>query len=193
MITIIANVRSAGRSKSIGRKNGSISPENSSSEISGTPRTNSMNSTDAVLITGSSDWRPSASRMPNGMPSAIPTTAVNSVMWRPPQSSHPNPSKGITTSIAYTAPATANGIAHFRSLPAVVVGASRWPISLTAQKKATNPSVTPPSLEVPASTSIDVIASTEPMNTARRRIAPGMRQPSSRLAITSTNAAAMPM
>ena len=59
--------------------------------ISGTPRISSMNMTQNILITGRLDLRPSASRMPTGSDTAIPTKERISVTMRPPQS-------GVSTS-----------------------------------------------------------------------------------------------
>ena len=56
-----------------------------STVTSGTPRHNSMNAIDAERMTGSSDLRPSASRMPSGSENTMPVTATTSVTVSPPQ------------------------------------------------------------------------------------------------------------
>jgi len=58
-----------------------------STVISGMPRQNSMNTTEASLMTGILERRPSASRMPSGSEATIPVTAMTSVTSNPPQTS----------------------------------------------------------------------------------------------------------
>ena len=52
--------------------------------ISGTPRQNSINAMDIIRIMGSSERRPSASKMPNGKETTMPVTAITNVTNKPP-------------------------------------------------------------------------------------------------------------
>ena len=54
--------------------------------ITGTPRTNSMKVIETALITGSSERRPSASRMPSGSEKTMPMAATTTVTRMPPHS-----------------------------------------------------------------------------------------------------------
>ena len=58
--------------------------------ISGTPRQNSMKMTQNILTIGISDRLPSASRMPSGKETTMPTIATTRVTSRPPH-------KGVST------------------------------------------------------------------------------------------------
>ena len=55
-----------------------------STVISGTPRTNSMKITEAIRTTGICERRPSASRMPSGSDTTMPTHATTMVTRMPP-------------------------------------------------------------------------------------------------------------
>jgi len=68
-----------------GRNSGSITLAMNSTVTSGTPRHNSMKTMDAVRTTGSSERRPSASRMPSGSEITMPVTATTRVTSSPPQ------------------------------------------------------------------------------------------------------------
>ncbi len=57
-----------------------------STVISGTPRTVSMKITHSILMTGIFERRPSASRMPSGSDTAMPTKDRTSVTSSPPHS-----------------------------------------------------------------------------------------------------------
>ncbi|MCY1245602.1 hypothetical protein D9M72_587660 [compost metagenome] len=61
------------------------------------PRTNSMKAVQSILITGMCDRRPSASRMPSGNDTAMPTKERMSVTIRPPQS-------GVSTKVSPNQP-----------------------------------------------------------------------------------------
>ena len=69
-----------------GRNNGSRLFAMNKTVMNGTPRTNSMKMTLAVLTTGSGERRPRARSTPSGKEKAIPTTAVNSETKMPPHS-----------------------------------------------------------------------------------------------------------
>ena len=69
-----------------GRKSGSMTLAMNSTVISGTPRTISMKMTQSILTTGIFERRPSASMMPSGSDTAMPTKDRMSVTIRPPQS-----------------------------------------------------------------------------------------------------------
>ena len=55
-----------------------------STVMSGTPRTNSMNTTQANLTIGSLERRPSASSTPRGSETTMPTVEITSVTSTPP-------------------------------------------------------------------------------------------------------------
>ena len=81
-----------------------------STVMSGTPRTTSMKATDRKRTTGRRDRRPSASRMPSGSDSTIPTVETTTVTSRPPQSavetfSSPQSTSTIASSTAKAAKA----------------------------------------------------------------------------------------
>ena len=69
-----------------GTNSGSITLAMNSTVISGTPRTNSMNTVDTSRTVGMSERRPSASRMPSGSDTTMPTEATTMVTSTPPHS-----------------------------------------------------------------------------------------------------------
>ena len=80
-----------------GRNNGSITLAMNRTVISGTPRTISMKITARIFTAGMDERRPSASRMPSGSETTIPTLATTTVISMPPQrevSTISNPSGG---------------------------------------------------------------------------------------------------
>ena len=70
-----------------GRKYSSMKLAENSTEISGTPRMNSMNPTDSVLTSGMFDCRPSAIRMPMGSEAVIAAMPMTKDSRNPPKSS----------------------------------------------------------------------------------------------------------
>ena len=71
---------------SSGTNSGSITLAMNSTVTSGTPRTNSMKITENSRTAGMCERRPSASRMPSGSDSTMPTEATTIVTSMPPHS-----------------------------------------------------------------------------------------------------------
>ena len=69
-----------------GTNSGSMTLAMNSTVISGTPRTNSMKLTENNFTTGICDRRPTASRMPSGSETTMPTVATTMVTSMPPHS-----------------------------------------------------------------------------------------------------------
>ena len=70
-----------------GMNRGSMIDAMNRTVINGMARHSSMNMTQSVLMTGRSDCRPSARRIPNGMEQMMPTNEMISVTSRPPHCS----------------------------------------------------------------------------------------------------------
>ena len=68
-----------------GRNSGNITDDMNSTVINGTPRQNSINTTDTDFTIGMVERRPSARRMPSGKDAAMPTEARTRVRVSPPQ------------------------------------------------------------------------------------------------------------
>src|SRR5262249_11466601 len=69
-----------------GTNNGSITPAMNSTVISGTPRTNSMKIIDNIRTAGMCERLPSASSIPSGNETTMPTEATTMVTSTPPHS-----------------------------------------------------------------------------------------------------------
>ena len=80
-----------------GTNSGSITLAMNSTVISGTPRTNSMNRVENNRTVGISERRPSASRMPSGSDTTMPTEATTMVTSTPPHSTVSTTGKPIAS------------------------------------------------------------------------------------------------